>query len=130
MPTPYEKSHNEITTAHSLERQKYIYFLLAVAASAVAFSMKLTATMLLSWPLSLVAISVLCWSGSFYCGCAAIKYKLYSLAGDAFDIKLKLGVNIADDFILRPGEEDSIEFKKLTDKMRRKGYILCGSFAF
>lgn len=55
-------------------REKYVYFLLAAAASAVALSVQRTVGMSLSWWMTPLAVAVLCWGVSFYCGCRHIEY--------------------------------------------------------
>lgn len=48
---------------------KYIYFLLAVAASAIAFVVQKTTGRSLSLNMLPLGLAVLCWSVSFFAGC-------------------------------------------------------------
>ena len=58
-------------------KDKYTYFLLAVSASAIAFTITQTKTSLLSWVLLPLALSVISWGASFYFGCkCAQKFQL------------------------------------------------------
>lgn len=54
---------------HSESQDKYTYFLLAVTASAVAFAVQKTEMALLTWSLIPMALALLLWAISFYCGC-------------------------------------------------------------
>lgn len=54
---------------HTEAQNKYAYFLLAITASAVAFAMQKTDGMVLSDSMIPLGIALLCWVGSFYCGC-------------------------------------------------------------
>jgi hypothetical protein len=69
----------EIYRQHRIGQDKYVYFLLAVAAAAVAYAMKLTSTSRLSYSMIPLGISVLFWGISFYCGCKNIGYVLSTL---------------------------------------------------
>lgn len=48
---------------------KYVYFLLAVAAAAIAYAMERTTNATLSGTDLLLAIAIACWGGSFWAGC-------------------------------------------------------------
>ncbi len=50
-------------------QSKYTYFLLAVAASAIAFAVQITTGRPLDWTLILLGLAVISWGGSFYAGC-------------------------------------------------------------
>ncbi len=50
-------------------RDKYTYFLLATSASAIAFAITQTKTLTLSYSQIPLALSVIFWGISFYCGC-------------------------------------------------------------
>lgn len=62
--------HNQLVTS----QHKYIYFLLAVAASAIAFSTQVTKEMKLESSLIPLGIAVICWALSFFCGCRTVQY--------------------------------------------------------
>ena len=62
--------HNQLVTS----QHKYIYFLLAVAASAIAFSTQATKDMELEYSLIPLGVAVLCWAFSFFCGCRTVQY--------------------------------------------------------
>jgi hypothetical protein len=60
---------------HSREVQdKFTYFLLAVAASAIAFSIEKISDKPLTISLGLLGVAILFWGISFYFGCMNIKY--------------------------------------------------------
>ena len=55
-------------------QDKYTYFLLAIAAGAVAYSIRLTIDFTLSYKLIPLGIAVLCWGASFFFGCRQLSY--------------------------------------------------------
>ncbi|WP_020674493.1 hypothetical protein [Geopsychrobacter electrodiphilus] len=59
----------EVKRRHREEQHKYTYFLLAVSAAAIAFAIKTTTGMKLSWSMSVVGIAVFLWGLSFWFGC-------------------------------------------------------------
>lgn len=62
--------HNQLRTS----QDKYVYFLLAVTASAIAFSVQITKDSIFSLTLIPLGISVICWALSFFCGCRHIQH--------------------------------------------------------
>ena len=62
--------HNQLNVA----QDKYTYFLLAVAASAIAFATQITKESSFSYSLIPLGLAVLVWGLSFYCGCQNIRY--------------------------------------------------------
>jgi len=59
----------EAKRRHREEQHKYTYFLLAVSAAAIAFAIKSTTGMKLSWSMSAVGAAVVFWGLSFWFGC-------------------------------------------------------------
>ena len=74
-------------------QDKYDYFLLAVAASAVAFALNRTQGYVLSWSLLSVGIAVFFWGLSFFFGCRHLEYVTSSLHTNAELIKVTTGVH-------------------------------------
>jgi hypothetical protein len=62
--------YNQFRTA----QDKYVYFLLAVAASAIAFSTQITKELVFSYTLIPLGLAVLAWALSFFSGCRTIQY--------------------------------------------------------
>lgn len=62
--------HIQLSTAEG----KYTYFLLAIAASAIAFSTQITKESVFAFSLIPLGLAVLSWGLSFYCGCQNIRY--------------------------------------------------------
>lgn len=60
---------SELHKQHQASQDKYTYFLLAAAGACIAFSMEKAQGVPLTWHLALLAVAVLCWASSFYCGC-------------------------------------------------------------
>ena len=55
-------------------KDKYTYFLLAASASAIAFSITQTKTLVLSYSQLPLALAVIFWAVSFFCGCKCASY--------------------------------------------------------
>lgn len=70
---------------------KYTYFLLAVAASAIALVVRRTTGSSLDWNMLLLGASVLFWAISFFAGCRSRTYYSSSIFGNLELIKLKSG---------------------------------------
>ncbi len=64
-------SHLKTQIAQQLHecQGKYVYFLLGVAAAAIALSVQRTTGSPLTWRLMLLGLAVLSWAGSFFAGC-------------------------------------------------------------
>lgn len=60
-------------------QDKFAYFSLAVAASAIAYALQKTEGKTIEWSLLPLALSVLSWLISFYLGCAWLKNKSHVL---------------------------------------------------
>ena len=59
----------ELQKQHQTSQDKYTYFLLAAAGACIAFAMERALGVPITWPLLFLAIAVICWALSFYCGC-------------------------------------------------------------
>lgn len=59
---------------HRAEQSKYVYFLLAAAASGIALAVRVTSDATLHWSLSPIGGAVLCWGLSFFHGCRHLQY--------------------------------------------------------
>ena len=69
-----EERYIEVYRQHRESQRQYVYFLLAAAAAAIAFSVDQTKTAVLSWAHTPLAVGVVCWGGSFFCGCRHLVY--------------------------------------------------------
>jgi hypothetical protein len=67
---PLLEVHKQLRTV----QDKYTYFLLAAAASAVALALNRTQGRVLEWSMIPLAIAVLFWGASFFCGCRYLVY--------------------------------------------------------
>jgi len=81
--------HTQLRTA----QDKYTYFLLAIAASAIAFSVQITKTEAFSLSLVPLGLAVLSWGGSFFAGCRQIEYVNSTLYANAEYLKVRAGVH-------------------------------------
>lgn len=60
---------SELQKQHQASQDKYTYFLLAAAGACIAYATEKALGVPLNGYLSFLALSVLSWSASFYCGC-------------------------------------------------------------
>ena len=64
-----EYPSKDLYAMHRSIQDKYTSFLLAITASAIAFSIQKTDSLKISWSLIPIGFAVLFWCVSFYCGC-------------------------------------------------------------
>ncbi len=83
----------ELWRQHRTGQDKYTYFLLAAAASAVAFSVQKTEGIFISVQLIPVGIAVLFWGLSFYCGCKNLIWIQISLFANYDLLQLRHGTH-------------------------------------
>lgn len=83
----------ELHKQHREGQQKYTYFLLAVAASAVAFCVQKTTGTKLTWSMLPLGLAVLSWGGSFYCGCKHVLWVQTSIFANYSLLQLQHGVH-------------------------------------
>lgn len=62
----------EVWNALRVAQEKYTYFMLAISASAIAFSVQKTELSIFDWSLFPVGVAVILWGASFYCGCRCL----------------------------------------------------------
>ena len=62
----------ELSKLYVAGESRYSYFLLAAAASAIAFAVQKTSGLRLSWYEIPLAFAVVCWGISFYFGCRCV----------------------------------------------------------
>ena len=89
-------SHDAQKQIHSQLRtmqDKYTYFLLAVAASAIALSVQITKNATFSLDLIPLGLAVLAWAGSFYTGCIYIQYVQSNLVANSRYLKIQSGTD-------------------------------------
>jgi hypothetical protein len=81
----------ELWQQHRQSQDKYTYFLLAAAASALAFAIQKTESCTVSWELALAGLAAVAWGTSFYCGCQQIVWVQTSLYANHSLLELKAG---------------------------------------
>lgn len=64
----------EIYRQHRTFQDKYTYFILAAAASAIALAANRTQDAAISYTMIPLGAAVLCWGFSFYFGCRHLRY--------------------------------------------------------
>lgn len=72
----------EVYKQHREIQNKYTYFLLAVAASCIALSLKRTTDSKITYSMIPLALAVLSWGFSFFCGCCFLRYASGALAAN------------------------------------------------
>ena len=87
---------NELMEMHKQHRtgqDKYIYFLLAVAASGIAFSVEKTTGLKLNWSMLPLGAAVILWAISFYFGCKNLYWVQTSISANYSLLQLQKGVH-------------------------------------
>ena len=88
-------SENELEVYRQFRtsQDKYTYFLLAAAGTAIGFSVHRTEGMRLSWWMIPLGIGVLCWGVSFWAGCLHLQYMASSLYANIGLLKVQAGTH-------------------------------------
>jgi hypothetical protein len=74
-------------------QSKYTYFLLAVAASAIALVVQRTTGQSLNWNMIPIGLAVACWAGSFFSGCRNRAYFSSTLYANAAFLQIQDGTH-------------------------------------
>ena len=74
-------------------QSKYTYFLLAVAASAIALVVQRTTGSPLNWNMIPLGLAVACWAGSFFAGCRNRAYFSSTLYANAALLQVQDGTH-------------------------------------
>ena len=83
----------ELTKQHRAGQDKYAYFLLAVAASAVGFAVQKTTGVGVQWSQLPLAVATGLWLMSFFFGCRHLLWSQAALYANASLIKLQKGTH-------------------------------------
>lgn len=75
------------------EQSKYTYFLLAIAASAIALVVQRTTGRPLTWAMIPLGLAVICWGGSFFAGCRNRNYFSSTLYANAALLQVQNGTH-------------------------------------
>jgi hypothetical protein len=78
---------------HREGQDKYTYFLLAVTASAVAFSVQKTEAAVITWSLIPMALAIISWGISFYFGCKNLIFVQIAISANYTILQLDAGVH-------------------------------------
>jgi len=102
----------EVYKSHRTVQDKYVYFLLLAAAAGIALAVCMTTDSKLSQWQGPLALAVLAWAVSFYCGCRALRH-----------IEAKLAANVLmlqHQSLERPSATEQLkEYTEVRDKIRR-----------
>ena len=89
-------SHEDLKELYGHHREfqnKYVYFLLAVAASGVAFAIQKSEGATAQWPLVPLALAVLCFGFSFFFGLRQLRWIGATLGANYTVLQLKNNVH-------------------------------------
>ncbi len=89
---PTGENHREIYRALRISQDKYTYFLLAVTAAAIAFSITQTEDAVLAWIHLPLGIAVSCWASSFFFGIRNLRYVSATLYANASIFPVQQGL--------------------------------------
>jgi hypothetical protein len=76
------------------KQDKYTHLLLAVTASAIAFSVQKTENAKFAWSLIPMGFAILAWGSSFYCGCKNLLCTQDSMKATYSLLQISRGVHI------------------------------------
>lgn len=74
-------------------QDKFTYFLLAISASAIAFSIQQVSDRAFSLELIPFGVALILWGVSFYCGCMNIKYVCSTIYANFGLVQTEIGEN-------------------------------------
>lgn len=119
---------------YKLQREvqnKYTYLLLAVAASAIALSLKRTTDSKLTYSMIPLALAVLSWGSSFFCGCRYLRCTAGALNANAAIILLGREQNPENTNIqhARKKQKDYSDRGKLYSELQFY-LLICGALFF
>jgi hypothetical protein len=83
----------ELQKQHRTGQEKYTYFVLAAAASAIAFAVQKTDSLEVSWSMLPLGLAVLAWGMSFYFGCKNLNWVQAATFANYNLLCLKQGVH-------------------------------------
>lgn len=127
--------HNQL----SVSQGKYTYFLLAIAASAIAFSTQITKDSVFSFSLIPLGLALLCWGLSFYCGCQNIRYSNSNIIANIELLRVEAGehpdAQTHPQLMQAASEGIRIAFESNTDRLCSYNnwqfrFILIGALSF
>lgn len=77
--TIVEERQNELHRLIKASEAKYTYYLLSIAAAAIAFAVHKTSGSALLWSQIPLGVAVILWGYSFFYGCGAAEYEIERL---------------------------------------------------
>ncbi len=81
----------EVYRQYRTSQDKFAYFILAAAGTAIGFAIHRTEGMRLSWWMIPLGVAVLCWGVSFWAGCLHLQYMASSLYANMGLLKVQAG---------------------------------------
>ncbi len=81
----------EVYRALRESQNKYVYFLLAAAGAGIALAVDQTKSASIAWSQAPLAVAVLLWGMSFYCGCRHLVYVSATLIANAKLLSVQSG---------------------------------------
>jgi hypothetical protein len=120
-------------------QSKYVYFLLAVTASAIALVVQRTTGHCLNWNILPLGVAVLCWAVSFFAGCRNRLYFNVHLITNAALLQVQDGTH--PDVPNQPGAiveatqgiKDAVEFNSSKAKLwadSQFNFLVAGAILF
>jgi hypothetical protein len=113
-----EENQKEIQRQFRQQQEKYVYYVLALSVSAIAFAIYKTSGLPLKWSQVPLALSVISWGISIFCGLRFIKYVISTLYANNtyFDILAGRHPDLGND-----PEKISAGVKGITQAMESNG---------
>lgn len=109
------QAETEIYKQHRELQNKYTYFLLAIAASCIALSLKRTTNSEITRSMIFLFIAVLSWGSSFFCGCR-------------YSIHMDVGLHANADLLVAKKTQNPDEYIQQIKKVIQDSSKKCGTY--
>lgn len=86
--------HDQLSDLHRRHGDawnKYTYFILAITTASIAFALQRSEGATWGWGLSPLALSLLLWAGSFYCGISEVRQSTKAIGANYSMLQLVAG---------------------------------------
>ncbi len=120
-------------------QNRYTYFLLAAAASAIALILRSTSDSNYSWSMVPLGLAIVCWGISFFVGCRHIQYVNSTLYANYNYLLVKMGIhpevgeNVSRVSAVSQGIKEAMEDNsEKANKLSRRQFqfLVLGAFFF
>jgi len=98
------------------QQSRFVYFLMAIAGACVAFSINQTKNMSPDWSMIVLALAIIAWSGSVFCGIKNREHTMSSIIINVERMKIQ-GIAVANS--KQPTTKDILASNGLSELMEK-----------